>query len=59
MKSHAAMSKNHHIQALRGIAASLVVLAHAFGPLTDHGILPAWFTTVGWSLGGFGVSTFS
>jgi exopolysaccharide production protein ExoZ len=50
--------RNHHIQALRGIAASLVVLSHAFGPLTDHGILPAWFTPVGYSFGGLGVATF-
>src|SRR5579864_5665311 len=52
------MPRNHHIQALRGIAASLVVLDHAFGPLIEHGILPRWFDPVRFSIGGFGVSTF-
>jgi exopolysaccharide production protein ExoZ len=56
--SGSGIMRNHHIQALRGVAASLVVLSHAFGPLTDRGILPTWFTPVGYSFGGLGVSTF-
>jgi exopolysaccharide production protein ExoZ len=52
------MPRNHHIQALRGIGASLVVLDHAFGPLIEHGILPRWFDPVRFSIGGLGVYTF-
>jgi peptidoglycan/LPS O-acetylase OafA/YrhL len=50
--------RNYHIQALRGVAASLVVIDHALGPLVEHGILPAWFGPVSFSIGGLGVYTF-
>ena len=50
--------RNHHIQALRGVAASLVVLDHAFGPLIERGLLPQWFDVVRYSIGGLGVYTF-
>jgi exopolysaccharide production protein ExoZ len=53
-----AIPKNHHIQALRGVAASLVVLDHSFGPLIEHGLLPQWFDTVRFSIGGLGVQIF-
>jgi exopolysaccharide production protein ExoZ len=52
------MSRNHHIQALRGIAASLVVLSHALDVIVEHRILPEWFRPVGFSIGGLGVATF-
>jgi exopolysaccharide production protein ExoZ len=52
------MSRNHHIQALRGIAASLVVLSHALDVIVEHRILPEWFRPVGFSVGGLGVTTF-
>lgn len=52
------MSRNHHIQALRGIAASLVVLSHALDVLVERHILPEWFRLVGFSIGGLGVTTF-
>jgi exopolysaccharide production protein ExoZ len=52
------MPRNHHIQALRGIAASLVVIDHALGPLVEHGILSPWFDPVRFSIGGLGVYTF-
>ncbi|WP_342722773.1 acyltransferase [Bradyrhizobium sp. B097] len=52
------ISRNHHIQALRGIAASLVVLSHALEVIVDHHILPEWFRPVGFSIGGLGVTTF-
>jgi exopolysaccharide production protein ExoZ len=48
-------TKNHHIQALRGIAASLVVVDHACGPLVEQGLLPQWFDVVRFSIGGLGV----
>lgn len=51
-------SRNHHIQALRGIAASLVVLSHALEVVVDRNILPEWFRPVGFSIGGLGVTTF-
>jgi peptidoglycan/LPS O-acetylase OafA/YrhL len=50
--------RNHHIQALRGVAASLVVLAHALQVVVEHGILPLWFEPVGYSIGALGVTTF-
>lgn len=53
-----AIPKNHHIQALRGVAASLVVLDHSFGPLIEHGLLPQWFDIVRFSIGGLGVQIF-
>jgi len=52
------IARNHHIQALRGVAASLVVLSHSLDVLVEHGILPLWFRPVGFSIGGLGVSTF-
>jgi exopolysaccharide production protein ExoZ len=52
------MSRNHHLQALRGIAASLVVLSHALDAVVEHRILPEWFRPVGFSIGGLGVTTF-
>jgi exopolysaccharide production protein ExoZ len=52
------MSKIHHIQALRGIAASLVVLDHALGPIVKRGILPEYFDAVRYNLGSMGVQTF-
>ncbi|MGY8635122.1 acyltransferase [Bradyrhizobium sp. 14AA] len=51
-------SRNHQIQALRGIAASLVVLSHALDVLVEHHVLPEWFRPVGFSIGGLGVTTF-
>jgi exopolysaccharide production protein ExoZ len=54
----ASVPRNHHIQALRGIAASLVVLSHALDPLVEHGLLPLWFRPVAFSMGGLGVTTF-
>lgn len=51
-------SRNHQIQALRGIAASLVVLSHALDVLVERHVLPEWFRPVGFSIGGLGVTTF-
>jgi exopolysaccharide production protein ExoZ len=50
--------RNYHVQALRGIAASLVVLSHALDVIVEHRILPEWFRLVGFSIGGLGVTTF-
>ncbi|MER8779078.1 acyltransferase [Mesorhizobium sp. M0977] len=50
--------RNHHVQALRGIAASLVVLSHAIDVIVEHRILPEWFRPVAFSIGGLGVTTF-
>jgi len=52
------MSKIHHIQALRGIAASMVVLDHALGPLVKHNFLPAYFDDIRYNFGSIGVSIF-
>src|ERR1700747_1307858 len=52
------MPRNHHIQALRGFAACLVVIGHAFGPLIERGLLPQWVAVGRYSLGGLGVYTF-
>ncbi len=54
----ARVARNHHIQALRGIAASLVVLDHSLGPLIERGFLPQWLDSVRFSVGGLGVYTF-
>jgi exopolysaccharide production protein ExoZ len=54
----AAAPRNHHIQALRGIAASLVVIDHAIEPLTQTGVLPAWLDPVRINVGVLGVYTF-
>jgi len=51
-------SKLHHIQALRGIAASMVVVDHAMGPLVKHGVLPTYFDTVRYNFGALGVDIF-
>jgi exopolysaccharide production protein ExoZ len=48
----------HHIQALRGIAASAVVLDHALGPLVKNGILPSYFDDVRHNIGNLGVVVF-
>ncbi|WP_375311340.1 acyltransferase [Bradyrhizobium sp. A5] len=48
----------HHIQALRGIAASAVVLDHALGPLVRNGILPSYFDDVRYNIGNLGVIVF-
>lgn len=51
------MKKLYHIQALRGMAASLVVVAHALQPVVDNGVLSD-FDKVRWHIGGIGVSVF-
>jgi exopolysaccharide production protein ExoZ len=48
----------HHIQALRGIAASAVVLDHALSPLVKSGVLPTYFDDVRYNIGNLGVVVF-
>ena len=48
----------HHLQALRGIAASLVVLDHAVDSLVRYGDLSSDFSPLFWHLGDMGVSVF-
>lgn len=48
----------HHLQALRGIAASLVVFDHAFDSLVRYGGFSSDFSPLFWHLGDIGVSVF-
>lgn len=50
--------KIHHIQALRGFAASLVVIDHALGPIVKSGVLPTYFDAVRYNIGSIGVQIF-
>lgn len=50
--------KFHHIQALRGIAATLVVLDHAMDGLVKHGTIPEAYSDIFWNFGDIGVSAF-
>ena len=47
-----------HLQILRAVAASLVVVDHTFGVLVDHGSLPGRWTEIGYHLGWMGVGVF-
>src|ERR1700748_2231208 len=47
-----------HLQALRGLAASLVVLAHSADSLAKRGLMPAAFADRLGISGYFGVATF-
>jgi exopolysaccharide production protein ExoZ len=50
--------KLHHLQALRGIAANLVVLDHIFSALIKYGHMPQRFEAASWHLGEMGVGIF-
>ena len=52
------MDRNTHIQALRCVAALLVVVDHSLGVLVEGGVLPASLEVVFYSIGGIGVTTF-
>ncbi|HEX7857262.1 MAG TPA: acyltransferase [Sphingobium sp.] len=52
------MTKLHHLQALRGIAANLVVLDHIFSTLIRYGHLPASLEGFAWHFGEIGVGIF-
>ncbi len=52
------MRKLHYIQALRGFAASLVVVSHALTAFVKNGLIPKELEESLWSIGSFGVSTF-
>jgi peptidoglycan/LPS O-acetylase OafA/YrhL len=46
------------LQALRFVAATLVVADHALGPVIAWRLLPPWMTDFRWNLGGLGVAIF-
>lgn len=52
------MTKLHHLQALRGIAANLVVLDHIFSTLIRYGQISPRFQGVAWHFGEVGVGIF-
>lgn len=52
------MTKLHHLQALRGVAANLVVLDHGFSAMIKYGAVPAHFQAASWHLGEMGVTMF-
>src|SRR5580698_890419 len=50
--------KFHLIQAMRGLAATLVVVSHTLGSLIKHGTMPKGEQDAFWYLGNIGVSAF-